>query len=269
MIISSRQNPTIKRLKELREAKGRREQGRFLLDGPREMERALEKGLAIVGVYMCKDFPTDPLLMEKIWKFKASQASGGCSFDELGKPAFEAICYRENPCGMILEAKTWPTDLSNLKLKNPSLLILAEDIEKPGNLGTLLRTADAVGAQAIIGCNEGVDIFNPNTLRASAGAAFALPYTTASRAQALAWIKANGLALIATTPSATKTLWQADLTRPLVLAIGSEAWGLSEELLAAADEKVMLPMRGLGDSLNVSVATGAVLYEILRQREKD
>lgn len=265
MIISSRQNPIVKRLKELREAKGRAEQKAFLIDGSREMERAIDKGIEITAVYFCRDFSVDPVLMEKIWQLQ-KDSSKKVEFMEFGKSAFETVCYRENPIGLVLEAKIWSTEIKELGIKNPTLLILAEDIEKPGNLGTLLRTADAVGAQAIIGCNKGVDLFNPNTLRASAGAAFSVPYAIASRQEALDWLRQNKVKVVATSPAAQKPLWEADLRQPVAIAMGSEAWGLSRELLSAADEIVSLPMKGIGDSLNVSVATGAILYEVLRQR---
>ena len=259
MLIESRQNPTVKRLAELREAKGRKEQGRFLIDTPRDQERALEKGIDMVAAYVCKDFPQTPEVMEALKEKKIE-------IIEFSKSAFEAVCYRENPTGVLLEAKSWNTQLGDVKTKAPTLVMLAEDIEKPGNLGTLLRTADAAGVQLVIGCNQTVELFNPNTLRASAGAAFHVAYATASLNEALAWIKENKLALVATTPAAKKTLWEVDLKKPVVLAVGSEANGLSDELLSAADVQVSLPMAGAGDSLNVSVAAGVILYEALRQR---
>lgn len=259
MLIESRQNPTVKRLAELREAKGRKEQGRFLIDTPRDQERALEKGVEIPTAIVCKDFPQHAEVLAALKK-------RGIEPVEFSKTAFEAVCYRENPTGILLEAKSWQTNLEDVKIKSPILVILAEDIEKPGNLGTLMRTADAAGVQLVIGCNQTVELFNPNTLRASAGAAFHVPYATATLAGALAWIKANKLTLVATTPAAKKTLWEVDLTTPVALAVGSEADGLSEELLKAADVQVSLPMAGAGDSLNVSVAAGVILYETGRQR---
>jgi TrmH family RNA methyltransferase len=259
MKIDSRQNPTIKRLRELRESKARREQGRFLIDGPREAQRALEKKIGIVAAYVCKDFPVDEKLLGQL-------RGGKIDIIEVSRGAFETVCYRENPSGILIEAKTWDTSLGNLKLKKPTFVAIAEDIEKPGNLGTLLRSCDAAGVEAVIGCNETVDLFNPNALRASAAAAFSVLYATASRSEALAWAKQNGLKIVATSPAAQKTLWEINLKEPVAIAIGSEAHGLTPEFLAAADEAVSLPMRGLGDSLNVSVATGVMLYEVLRQR---
>ena len=260
MLIESKQNPTVKRLVQLQEAKGRKEQGRFLIDTPRDQARALEAKVEIVAGYFCKGFPIEAALLQKMETKKIPLI-------EMSRAAFEAICYRENPSGLVLEAKSWPVGLAELKIKSPTLVILAEDIEKPGNLGTLLRTADAVGADAVVGANDTVELFNPNTLRASAGAAFAVPYAAGTLAEIVAWAQAKKLKLVATSPAAKKTLWQANLKVPLMLAVGSEAWGLSEELLNAADEVVALPMRGTGDSLNVSVASGAIAYEILRQRQ--
>jgi TrmH family RNA methyltransferase len=258
-VIESRQNAIIKRLKELREARGRRESGLFLIDGQREIERALDKKVVLETAYLCDAFPFETPLLKKI-------LDRGIKLVELGKHAYGAVCYRENPAGLLVEARTWPTDLSRLQVKAPTLVILAEDIEKPGNLGTLLRTCDAVGVDAVIGCNLSIDLFNPNVLRGSAGGAFSVPYATANWNDALNWIKKHKLRLVATSPAATRSLWQADLKGPTAVAIGSEARGLTQEILDSADEKISLPMRGIGDSLNVSVATGAILYEILRQK---
>lgn len=258
-MIESRQNPTIKRLKELREAKGRREQERFLIDGPREIARALKRQAKIAAAYFCRSIPFEQETLKALEAKKVELI-------ELGKSAFEAVCYRENPEGIVAEAITWSLRLDDLRLKNPTLVVIAEDIEKPGNLGTLLRTCDAAGVQALIGCNQAVDLFNPNTLRASAGAVFSVPYASARREDVLSWLKKQSLCLVAASPASGKNPWQADLKKPFALAIGSEAWGLSREMLNAADATVRLPMLGLGDSLNVSVATGAILYEALRQR---
>lgn len=259
MLIESRQNKEVKRLAELREAKGRKEQGRFLIDTPRDQERALQKGISIVQALVCRAYAQPGEVAQLIAHKKVPTV-------ELSKAAFEAICYRENPTGIVLEAKSWPTALQNLPAGKIQLAVLAEDIEKPGNLGTLLRTADAAGVQALIGGNQTVELFNPNTLRASAGAAFAVPYAGASIDEVLVWIKKNNLKLVATSPAAKKTLWECDLTGPVALAVGSEAQGLSEQVLQAANETVRLPMNGVGDSLNVSVAAGVILYETLRQR---
>lgn len=261
MMIESRQNPTVKRLEKLHEAKGRKEQERFLIDTPRDMERALKRGVKIVAGYWCREFPRQ----EEIEKLLQANK---IPMTEMSQGPFEAICYRENPGGIVLEAESWPTRLEEVKIKNPTLVVVAEDIEKPGNLGTLLRTADAVGAGLVLGCNATVELFNPNTIRSSAGAAFVVPYATATLEEALVWIKKHQLKLVAAAPAAPKSLWQANLKMPVALAVGSEDEGLSEKMLKAADEMVSLPMKGVGDSLNVSVACGAMLYEVLRQREQ-
>jgi RNA methyltransferase, TrmH family len=260
VLITSRQNPTIKRLAELREAKGRREQGSYLIDTPRDALRAIESGRQILAAYTCPDHPTPPELTAALHKYKIPTT-------EISSTAYEVIAYRENPCGVILEGAIWGTFLADLPARDYSLVLIAEDIEKPGNLGTLLRTADATGVQAIIGCNPSVDLFNPNTLRASAGAAFTVPYATASLADTLAWLSQLQIRLIGSSPAAPALLWECDLTAKVAIAVGSEAWGLTSDLLAACHTQLKLPMLGSGDSLNVSVATGAILYEALRQRQ--
>lgn len=261
VLISSKQNPTIKRLLELREAKGRREQGTFLLDGVREIDRALATGRKIRMVYACSDFPVDKEVVAALKK-------AAIPFTDVTKAAFEALAYRENPYGIVAEVECWPTDLAALKFtKAPTLILVAEFLEKPGNLGTLLRTADAVGADALISCEAIGDLFNPNALRASQGAAFSVPYAVGARDEVLAWLKAQGLKIIATSPAAPKLAWDLDYRGPVAIAVGSEAHGLTTEFMAAADAVVKLPMRGIGDSLNVAVSCGVMLYEVLRQRQ--
>ena len=145
-------------------------------------------------------------------------------------------------------------------------MAVLEGVEKPGNLGGVLRTADAAGVDAILVCGEGTDIYNPNAIRASLGAIFTVPVIAAATPTLIAWLKAQGLALVATTPAATQRYTQVDLTRPVAVIMGSEAEGLSADWLAAADQQVLIPMNGDVDSLNVSVATALLLYEAVRQR---
>ncbi len=260
MLISSKHNPTLKRLGELRQSKGRREQGLFLLDGQREIERALATSRKIRTIYFCDKFPVDAALLEKL-------RASAIPFVDVSPEAFESIAYRENPYGIVAEVESWGTTLAELGLPTPPTLVLvAEFLEKPGNLGTFLRTADAAGADAVISCEAIGDLFNPNALRASQGAAFSVPYATGGREEVIAWLRAKNLQIVATSPQATQSAWDLDYKKPTAFVMGSEAQGLTNEFMAAADATVRLPMKGLGDSLNVAVSCGVMLYEALRQR---
>jgi TrmH family RNA methyltransferase len=260
VLISSKHNPTLKRLLELRQSKGRREQGLFLLDGQREIDRALATNRKIRAVYFCEKFPVDAVVLEKLRERTVP-------FIDVAPEAFECLAYRENPYGIVAEVESWGTALADLKLsQKPSLVLVAEFLEKPGNLGTLLRTADAAGADAVISCEAIGDLFNPNALRASQGAAFSVPYATGNREEVISWLRAQSLQIVATSPQATSSAWDLDYRQPTAFAMGSESRGLTDEFMTAADATVRLPMKGLGDSLNVAVSCGIVLYEALRQR---
>ena len=145
---------------------------------------------------------------------------------------------------------------------------MAESVEKPGNLGALLRTADSAGCDALIICDPVTDVFNPNVVRSSQGAVFSVPVAVCSSTEAAAWLRTNKIKTLATTPAATKTFWDVDAKTPTALLLGSEKDGLSEFWLKSADEKISIPQAGLSDSLNVSMAAAIVLFEAVRQRRK-
>jgi TrmH family RNA methyltransferase len=165
-------------------------------------------------------------------------------------------------------AKTWDCSLGQLKLSAAPLLLVAESVEKPGNLGALLRTADSAGCDALLICDPVTDVFNPNVVRSSQGAVFSVPVAVCSSTEAAAWLRSNKIKTLATTPAATKTFWDVDAKNPTALLLGSEKDGLSEFWLKGADEKISIPQAGLSDSLNVSMAAAIVLFEAVRQRRK-
>jgi TrmH family RNA methyltransferase len=150
--------------------------------------------------------------------------------------------------------------------KNNPFLIVAEAIEKPGNLGTILRSADAAGADGVIVCDRCTDIYNPNVVRASVGTLFTLPVIEAQSCEILAWLNERGVRVVAATPSASEEFTQTDLKGPVAIAVGTEQLGLSKQWMDAADIRVRIPMHGIADSLNVATATTLLLYEVVRQR---
>lgn len=260
--ITSSANPRVKELVRLRERRARDERGLLLIEGYRELTRALDAKIPILDFYYCPSF----FLGENESALLANAASQGATLYELAPDPFRKVSYRDRPDGLLATAPKVGIELAKLPLKANPLLIIAEAIEKPGNLGTMLRSADAVGADGIVVCDGVTDINNPNVVRASTGTLFHVPVACASREETLAFVKQHGLALLAATPHATAVYTEIDLTRPLALAVGAEQYGLSAEMMACADLTVRIPMAGIADSLNVATATAILLFEIARQR---
>jgi TrmH family RNA methyltransferase len=277
--ITSRQNPRLKELVKLRDRGPRDEAGLFLIEGYREIRRAIEKGAALAELYFSPEWflgENEPALLEQA-------AAAGAQLFEVAKEAFEKVAYRERPDGLLAVAPQWKRTLGDLeKLRgqvdpydlrrgghkdqpDPFLLIV-EAIEKPGNLGTILRSADAAGCHAVIVCDPVTDLFNPNVVRASTGVLFSVPCVVEQGSVVLAWLRERKIRVVATTPAAETLYTDSDLRGPLAVVMGSEQYGLSEFWLKNADLAVRLPMAGQADSLNVAMATIVTLFEAVRQR---
>lgn len=260
--ITSLQNPRVKQLVRLRERRERDEAGLFLIEGYREIRRALEKGVQPKEFYFSPDWflgENEPALLEQ------ARAAGAQLF-ELSKDAFAKVAYRERPDGLLVVAPQWKRSLNDLSLRERPFLLVCESIEKPGNLGTILRSADAAGCDAVIVCDPVTDLFNPNVVRASTGVLFSVPVVVSDSATVHAWLKAKGIRTAATTPHTTNLYTQTDLRGPLAIIMGSEQYGLSEFWMKGADVLVRIPMAGQADSLNVAMATIITLFEAVRQR---
>ena len=176
------------------------------------------------------------------------------------------MAYRERPDGLLAVAPQWKRSLADLTLPAKPFLLVVEAIEKPGNLGTILRSADAAGCDAVIVCDPVTDIFNPNVVRASTGVLFSVPLVVEESTRVHAWLRERKIRSVATTPAAEKIYSNADLCGPLAIVMGSEQYGLSEFWLKNADLPVRIPMAGQADSLNVAMATIITLFEAVRQR---
>ena len=260
--ISSLQNPRIKQLVRLRDRRPRDETGVFLVEGYREIRRALEKRVPLRELYFAPDWflgENEPALIEE------ARAAGAQLF-ELTKAAFAKVAYRERPDGLLAVAPQWKRALADVALSATPFLLVVEAIEKPGNLGTILRGADAAGCDAVIVCDPVTDIFNPNVVRASTGVLFSVPLVVEESARVFEWLKTKKIRTVATTPSAERLHTEADLRGPLAVIMGSEQYGLSEFWLAHSDLSVRIPMAGQADSLNVAMATIITLFEAVRQR---
>ncbi len=260
--ITSPGNPRIKRLVRLRDRREREREGVVLLDELRVVRRALEAGLVLDEAYACPEVLAEhggEALLEDLRR-------SGIEIVPVNARVLEKASYRAKPEGLIAVARPPAWSLATLVLPPDPLVLVLEGVEKPGNLGAVVRTASGAGVAAVLACGEGADPWNPNALRASTGAVFTVPTISAGSAEILAYLHARGIPLLATTPAAADLHTSCDLTGPLAVLLGAEDTGLTKDLLAAADRRCRIPMLGTADSLNVSVAAALLAYEALRQR---
>lgn len=260
--ISSLQNDRVKQIVRLRDRSERDKTGLFLIEGYRELLRAADSGKKFESLYICPELflgDNEGSLIEKITSQKIPLYL--CS-----ESVFRKMSYRDRPDGLIAIAPQMHHSLEKIKLSKSPFLVVAEAIEKPGNLGTILRSSDAVGVDGLIICDRCTDIHNPNVVRASVGTLFTVPVVEAEGQKTLDFLKKHGIKIIAATPGATQEFTKVDLTGPVAIAVGTEQLGLSEKWLSQADVCVKIPMLGVADSLNVAMATTLLLYEVQRQR---
>lgn len=251
--ISSPGNEQVKRLVRLQKKRHRDEERLFVVEEPRIIERALERGHVPAEAYICPD-DTPP--------------SFGLSHVTMSREAIDRASYRRSSTGIIALFSYWETGLDQLSPSPQALLLVAEGLEKPGNLGALLRIADGAGADGVVLVEPAADLFNPNTVRSSTGTLFSVPVATAERANVFGWLRDHDISSVATSPEAGSAYWEAALAGPIAIWVGSEASGLSEEAVAHADWNVSIPMQGGADSLNTAIAAALVIYEALRQRRQ-
>lgn len=274
MLISSRQNPRIQRLVRLRERTVREREGVFLLEGIREIERAVAGGFSLLEFYFCPERLRSRIAAELAEKLRADIVPENVF--EVAAGAFEKISYRDKPEGLLAVAAMRRLELDDLPSASagtPPLYLVAESVEKPGNLGALLRTADSAGCTALICCGAGTDVYNPNAIRASQGTLFTIPFAVAPAEKVREWLRAQGVRIFATTPDAKKIYWDCDFRVPAAILLGTEATGLSPFWLDAPDGEsvvpVAIPQCGAADSLNVSTAAAICLFEAVRQRAQN
>ncbi len=262
LTIESPQNPRIKAAAKLRKGKIRRQTGKTLVEGYREILRATESGWRFDELYHCPALYLDDGAAELADRLRKA----GVPVFQCSETAFRKISYRDTPDGLIALSPLVGKRLDELRLPENPLLLVAERIEKPGNLGTILRTADAAGVDAVIVCDPRTDLNNPNVIRASIGTLFFMPVAEASTLETLQWLEARGIQAVAALPDADTEYTAADLRGGTAIAVGAEDEGLSETLARAAGLRVRIPMLGKNDSLNVSTAAAILLYEAIRQR---
>lgn len=258
--ITSLQNPKIKNIVKLSKAKERRDQNLFLLEGARELSLALSTNYEVDSAFVCPELfsKTDyPQVLDNLPDYKINEVSA---------QVFEKIAYREGSDGLIALLKPKVHSIENLKVSDNPFIIILESVEKPGNLGAILRTADAAQADAVIICDPLTDIYNPNAIRSSVGCVFTVPTATCTSSEAIEWLKAKQITTYAAELQAANWYQDEDYKKPSAIVMGTEADGLTSFWLDNADRRIKIPMRGKIDSLNVSVSTAIITFEAMRQR---
>jgi RNA methyltransferase, TrmH family len=259
--ITSPANPRVRQLLALRRRRGREQADVTLVEGLAEIELALAAGVRPRTIYYCPALTTPESL-----PLADQAAQRGAEVIQVSRPVFAKISYREGPDGWLAVVPAISSSLDRLQPGPGPLVLVCAGLEKPGNLGAILRTADAAGVAAVIAADAVTDWGNPNVVRASKGTVFSVPVASAPTAEVLDWLTARRLQVVAATPDATQLVTEADLTGPTAVAVGAEQTGLSPQWLERADVRVRIPMFGKADSLNVSTSAAIILYEAVRQR---
>lgn len=253
--ITSAQNPKIKMLLELQaKSKERRSTGLFVVEGVREIEHCIASGYEIHSIFMCPEI------------------CGSVSFEspavfEVSRQVYDKVAYRGGTEGVIAEMKAKSHRLDDLELSENPVVMVLESVEKPGNLGAVLRSADAAGADAVIICDPLTDIYNPNLIRASIGAVFTVPVAACSSEDAIAFLKQRNFKILTAQLQDSDLYYDSDMTGPTAIVMGTESTGLSDLWRKAASAHIRIPMLGRLDSLNVSVSAAILLFEAIRQRQ--
>jgi RNA methyltransferase, TrmH family len=260
--LTSTANPRVKAVARLRDRRDRERTGRTLVDGAREVRRAIESGVTIDEAFVCV-----PLLQGADARVAIDRLTeAGVRITTTSPTVFEKLAFGDRAEGFVAVVRVPSLALDDLDLPADPLVVVLEGVEKPGNLGAVLRSADGAGADALIVADPRTDPFNPNVIRASAGTVFGVPLAVAPAEAVIAWLRERGIRIVATRVGASAVYADTDLRGPLAIALGSETEGLSDQWTGAGIESVSLPMLGIADSLNVSVTAAVLLYEARHQR---
>jgi RNA methyltransferase, TrmH family len=257
-IITSPQNPKIKNLVALEKARERKSQQAFLIEGIKELSLAVAGGYSLTSVFFCPDLINEQALL-RIVKHERLLIP-------VERKVFEKIAYRESTGGIIATATQKTHDIQNLKLSANPLVLVLEGVEKPGNLGAMLRTADAAGIDAVIICDPQTDFYNPNVVRSSVGCIFTKQVAAASSLETLQWLRDHQISIYTTYLQASKPYHEIDFRAPSAIVMGTESTGLSQHWVDNTDMNIIIPMQGEIDSMNVSTAAAVVIFEACRQR---
>ena len=255
--ITSARNERIRQVLELQEkSRTRRALGLFVVEGRRELEHCLEAGYELDSVFWC------PEILPEL----PQELIGDVPVSELTAELYGKIAYRGGTEGLVARVKARPHTLEDLTLKDNPLIVVLESVEKPGNLGAVLRSADAAGADAVIICDPLTDLYNPNLIRSSIGGVFTVQSAVCDSASAISWLKARGMKILTAQLQDSSWYYDVDMKGGTAIVIGTEATGLTEQWREAADAHIRIPMLGALDSLNASVSAAILLFEAVRQR---
>ena len=263
--ITSTQNTKIKEVAKLTKRGFRDRLKQTVVEGGREIEIALAANLIPDRVFVCRPFLDDSSIVAAELAYKLFSQNKTALY-EVSPDVFTKIAYRDNSGGLLAVIPYLDCSFQNVSLGKSPLILVVEGAEKPGNLGALLRTADSAGVDAVIVCGEGTDIHNPNVIRASLGAVFALPIVQTQSVDAIEWLQANSICTVAATPNGSEEYNHVDMVSACAIAVGSESHGLTKIWVDSADHRVCIPMFGRIDSLNLSASAAILLYEAVRQR---
>ena len=258
--ITSAQNPKIRTLLELQEkSRTRKKTGLFVVEGRRELLHCIEAGYEPHTVFVCTEILKQEEIEEIAGKCK-------CSFIGIPQHLYDKVAYRGGTEGVIAELHCKEMTLESIELPDNPLVVVLESVEKAGNLGAVLRSADASGVAAVIVCDPLTDIYNPNLIRSSIGAIFTVPVATATSEETISWLKANGIRIYTAQLQDSEWYYDTDMKGGTAIVMGTEATGLTEVWRKAADAHIKIPMLGKLDSLNVSVSAAILMFEAVRQR---
>jgi TrmH family RNA methyltransferase len=257
-LITSLQNQQVKDVVRLGSIRERRIQNLFVIEGARELSLAIAGGFVIRSLFVCDGILSG--VGEEMVR------STGFPVEKVSAEVFKKMAYREASDGIIAVAESRPLRLKDIRLSEQPFVIVLEAVEKPGNLGAILRTADAAHVDAIIVCDPKTDIYNPNVIRSSIGCVFTQQVVACTSEEAFGWLRQSHVNILAAELAASEWYYLADFTKPSAVVMGTEAGGLTGFWLGNADRRIKIPMRGRIDSLNVSVSTAVITFEAMRQR---
>ena len=256
-MITSTQNQRIKHLLLLQQKSAqRRADGLFVVEGRREVEHCLEAGFTLRTAFVCEEIDEAPLSLPQ-----------DVEVVPVSRNVYERIAYRGGTEGIVAVVEVRKAELTDLKLSSSPLIVVLESVEKPGNLGAVLRSADAAGADAVIVCDPLTDLYNPNLIRSAVGALFTVPCVACSTEECISFFKKKGIQILTAQLQDSKLYYDTPMTGPTAIVMGTEATGLTDQWREAADAHIRIPMLGQLDSLNVSVSAAILLYEAVRQRQ--
>ena len=257
-LITSHHNPKIKGLLSLEKPRERRRQCLFVIEGKKEIALALKAGYRIGNLFFCESL----VRIEEVRELGIPERT----LFPVTKEVFDKIAVRENSGGLLAVAEQKTHRLSDLQVSDNPLIVILESVEKPGNLGAILRTADAAGVDAIIVCDPHTDIYNPNVVRSSIGCIFAVPLAVTSSDEAIEWLNNRKIHIYSAALQAAKPYHTQDFTQPCAIVMGTESTGLTEIWTTRSHTNIIISMTGIADSMNVSTAAAVLIFEARRQR---